>query len=564
MEQPQNHSTKLETHQSELAAALQGYLNCLEPEQRLRTLNFASQIIQRRNQTQNELIRKFLDKKTPDQCEERIEYLISDLGFDINDFGIDINKLDVGEDFQRKLECRIHSILRYNQNTLKYNQFKLQNLRKNESLIEIWTQVCGRKVSELDWTKFIGTIQSVKVTVNKIIKTLVANPNDTLDLEIILAVIEFLEKNLDSEIPKLGPQKLKEKFFDLHFKNIGIKKEQSFESIKAAVHIWKKVLKRDLQKLDGDTIKKQIKQLIESEFFERDCPNLKNCKQLIEFWQSEMASTFGDLDLRTDFAEKLKQYIETQFEKEVTKKYAFLIMVNEVTGNHFLYETLKINGIIEEDGIWIWVNYFNQDPLEIDGIVKYTKECIENLKQYDSGIEVNPNNATERYIGNAQPFYRKRQAINVWTQILGEKLSDLNLENLRKTLDFEIFGPRQTFQAIHAEMWLNFVYDPNREGDNETREDIILKLKSELFRNLFLGCTSNDAKKYFKVWQEFEPEKAAAVSAFLQLTPEQQKSILESAETDQQSEVAAGNIDSQIDHIRDLTAQVISERQKPN
>ena len=482
---PFQHQTKLDHPRNELAAELQDYLHLLPSERRSEILNFASRIIERRNRGQNKLISNFVESQIPIE-KAFIQNLISDFRFNRA-------KLNIGESFQQKLKKEIQSALIF------------ENPQKAKYLIEIWTQFCGKKISDLDLKDFIDEQKDPN---NGLAENLMTNENFKFNLE----VLELWGETLELEFSQLGLQEITSEDFNHQVQQLEVNhNDQLFESIKSAVIIWTKFLKRDLKELNRDVFRSKIQNLIKCYF---GTPFLHDYREVIEFWQSEMAPAMGKLNLGADFAERLKSFIETDLQ----------------------------NDRINQEAIWIWVNLLNENPSDLHSIKTTCQKRIEG----SSG------------------FYQKMQAVNVWKQVLRKNLSDLKLDNFNQSFENEFVGQSRIFKPNEAEMWLDYVYDPNREGDNRRRDLIIKKMKEKCLANLENNFAVSLAQKYFEVWRKFEPEKAAAISAFLQLDAEQQKSIFESAETEQQSEVAAGNIDSQIDRIRDLTAQVISERQKPN
>ena len=469
--------TELDQTQNKLTETLRDYLHLLPLKYRSEILELAAEIIQARDRRQKVVIQAFLNYGGS----------LQDLDAD---FGFDPSQLELGNDFQKKLQVEINK-------ALDSDQFKTA-----KKLIEVWTRFCGRKVEDLNLELFkeFSTHQKSGV--------LASLKKDGLQTE-ILDQIELWTESLGFDIAELGLENWTKADFENQVKKIQ-ETQNGLNRIKTGIKIWTEVLGRDLQDLDTTVFGEKIKFLIRRNIFNSSQPNLLECRQIAEFWVEKLEPTMGTLELELHVQNTIKRFME---------------------------DTAEVSPA-EDTWIWIWVNLCKRNVAEIDGVENSLKSFIEAGGQ--------------NYFEHSLMI-----AIKIWKELLGRYLGGLNLEKLHTYLN-EHPEAIELLSIEEAEIWLDCVYDPNREGDKYKRSLIIQKLEREFIAGL-RNSGRNDSKKSLGLWHKFEPEKAAIVSAFLQLDPEQQKHIFDSAQQESQSK-GSQCLYQLHEYICALTEQAISAR----
>ena len=469
--------TELDQTQNKLAETLKDYLHLLPLKYRSEILEPAAEIIQARNRRQKGVIQAFLNYGG----------LLQDLDAD---FGFDPSQLELGNDFQKKLQVEINK-------ALDSDEFKTA-----KKLIEIWTRFCGRKVEDLNLELFKEYSTHPESGVLAYLKKH-GPQTDILDR------IELWTESLGWDIAELGLENWTKADFENQVERI-YEPANGLNFIKTGIKIWTEVLGRNLKDLNKTVFAETIGFLITGNILNYDQPNLLECRQIAEFWVEKLKPTMGPLDLDAYSQDKIKRFME---------------------------DTAEVSPA-EDTWIWIWVNLCKKNVEDCKGVQQNLKKFIEE------GGEVNFNHSL-------------MIAIKTWKELLGRYLGGLNLEKLHTYLN-EHPEAIELLSIEEAEIWLDCVYDPNREGDKYKRSLIIQKLEREFIAGL-RNSGRNDSKKSLGLWHKFEPEKAAIVSAFLQLDPEQQKHIFDSAQQESQSK-GSQCLYQLHEYICALTEQAISAR----
>ena len=308
--------TELDQTQNKLAETLQDYLHLLPLKYRSEILEPAAEIIQARNRRQKVVIQAFLNYGG----------LLQDLDAD---FGFDPSQLELGNDFQKKLQVEINK-------ALDSDEFKTA-----KKLIEVWTRFCGRKVEDLNLELFkeFSTHQKSGV--------LASLKKDGLQTE-ILDQIELWTESLGFDIAELGLENWTKADFENQVKKIQ-ETQNGLNRIKTGIKIWTEVLGRDLQDLDTTVFGEKIKFLIRRNIFNSSQPNLLECRQIAEFWVEKLEPTMGTLELELHVQNTIKRFME---------------------------DTAEVSPA-EDTWIWIWVNLCKKNVEDCKGVQQNLKKFIE-------------------------------------------------------------------------------------------------------------------------------------------------------------------------------------------